>query len=78
MIEHKNISIVWDFDKTLTPMDSTTELLKLFLSETDLKDFWRKVKKISGVDSKEPMNSISTSEAPVWMYLLSEMAQAKK
>lgn len=77
MVEHKNISIIWDFDKTLTPMDSTTELLKLFLPEADLKDFWKDVKEYSDVGSKEPTNSISTSEAPVWMYLLSEIAQVE-
>ena len=72
-INSRNISIIWDFDKTLTPMDSTTELIKIFTSDIDV--FWKQVKNISGVDAPEPMNSISTSEAPVWMYRLSEMAK---
>ena len=68
-----NISIVWDFDKTLTSHDSTTELIRYFLgNKTD--QFWDEVKSISGVSSKAPVDSVSTSEAPVWMYLLSEMA----
>ena len=68
-----NISIIWDFDKTLTPQDSTTELIRYFLgSETQY--FWKEVKKISGVDAKAPIDSISTSEAPVWMNLLLEIA----
>ena len=68
-----NISIVWDFDKTLTPQDSTTELIRYFLGNKT-KDFWKEVKNISEVDSKAPIDSISTSEAPVWMHLLLEIA----
>ena len=67
------ISIIWDFDKTLTPYDSTTELIRFFIRNKPEK-FWEEVKEISGVESKAPVDSISTSEAPVWMYLLSEMA----
>ena len=68
-----NISIVWDFDRTLTSQDSTTELIRFFIGNKTQK-FWDKVKKISGVEADAPVDSISTSEAPVWMYLLSEMA----
>ena len=71
--QSNNISIVWDFDKTLTPQDSTTELIRYFLGN-ETKDFWNEVKTISGVDSKAPIDSISTSEAPVWMHLLLEIA----
>ena len=59
-----NISIVWDFDKTLTSHDSTDELIRYFLgNKTD--QFWDEVKSISEVNSKAPVDSISTSEAPV-------------
>lgn len=75
-MRENNISIIWDFDKTLTPQDSTTEFLKYFIEDTT--NFWKKVKKISGVESNTSVNSISTSEAPVWMYLLSEMAKRPK
>ena len=68
-----NISIVWDFDKTLTSHDSTTELIRFFIG-SKTKKFWDEVKRISGVGADDPVDSISTSEAPVWMYLLSEMA----
>ncbi|MCZ0931650.1 MAG: HAD family hydrolase [Oligoflexia bacterium] len=71
--QSSNISIVWDFDKTLTPQDSTTELIRYFLGN-ETKGFWNEVKAISGVDSKAPIDSISTSEAPVWMHLLLEIA----
>ena len=71
-----NISIVWDFDKTLTPLDSTTELIKIFLKNPskEISEFWRRVKVISGTRANRPMDSISTSDAPVWMYMLSELA----
>lgn len=68
-----NISIVWDFDKTLTSHDSTTELIRFFIGDKTQR-FWDEVKRTSGVDANAPIDSISTSEAPVWMYLLSEMA----
>ena len=71
------ISIIWDFDKTLTPHDSATELIRVFIGNKT-KEFWGGVKKISGVDSKIPVDSISTSEAPVWMYLLSEMTESSE
>lgn len=66
-----NISIIWDFDKTLIPMDSTTQLIEFFIGD-DIRSFWKEVQDISGVGKG---NSISKSDAPVWMYLLSEMAQ---
>ena len=71
-----NIAIVWDFDKTLTPVDSTSELIKIFLkkSETSIKDFWTEVKEISRTKTDRPVESISTSDAPVWMYMLSVIA----
>lgn len=66
-----NISIVWDFDKTLTAHDSATELIRLFIGNTT-QEFWDEVKRTSGVNASAPVDSISTSEAPVWMYLLSD------
>ena len=70
----QNISVVWDFDKTLTPLDSTTELIEVFLKNSPIEKFWKEVKDISGTKAKRPMESISTSDAPVWMYMLSELA----
>ena len=74
MNKYHNISIIWDFDKTLTPMDSTTELIKVFLRDSPIENFWKEVKIISETKSDKPMDSVSTSDAPVWMYLLSELA----
>ena len=76
---HQNncISIIWDFDGTLTPQDSTTDLISLLTNnQQNMKSFWDLIKKISGVNT--PVNSISTSETPAWMYVLSEIANAHK
>ena len=73
--KRRNISIVWDFDKTLTSMDSTTELIKILLRGSPIEKFWEDIKNISGTKSNKPMNSISTSDAPVWMYKLTELAK---
>lgn len=74
-----NISILWDFDGTLTPQDSTSELIKHYLGkDTEVKGFWKLVNKISGTTSTEPINTISSSDTPVWMYLLAEILIHKK
>lgn len=70
----KSISIIWDFDGTLTPKDSTSELIKI-LTDKDIKSFWNEIKDISG---SKKVNSISTSDAPVWMYVLSEITYKLK
>ena len=40
-----NISIIWDFDKTLTVEDSTTVLIKYFVGDAQTSAFWQAVKK---------------------------------
>ena len=32
-MSHRNISIVWDFDSTLTPNDSTSKIFEYFLGK---------------------------------------------
>ena len=66
------ISIIWDFDGTLTAQDSTTDLIQRLSPKSNMTAFWKEVKKISGVNA--PVDSISTSETPAWMHILSEMA----
>ena len=68
------ISIIWDFDGTLTAQDSTTDLIQILTHNVHMKEFWKSVKKISRVKPKTAVNSISTSETPAWMYMLSEIA----
>ena len=76
--KNRNISLIWDFDKTLTSMDSTTELIRVFLKDSSIEEFWEKIKAISGTQSDKPMDSISTSDAPVWMYVLSGLPKDLK
>ena len=77
--KQNNISIVWDFDGTLTGQDSTSEVIKIFFGkkciQKKIKDFWEEVKTISRVKgAHKRINSISTSESPAWMYKLAEFA----
>jgi hypothetical protein len=48
-----NIAIVWDFDGTLTPQDSTTEVVKVLRTGQSGDDFWKTVKSLRG-DEKRP------------------------
>ena len=77
MIRYRNISIVWDFDGTLTPDDSTSEIIKYFLGE-DIKNFWQWIKQVNGSLSENKWESMLSSDAPTWMYVLSRIAFAKK
>ena len=77
MNDSKNsISIIWDFDKTLTPQDSTSKLIQILLKEEDedIPEFWEMVQNLSGTQQSQPVKSISTSDAPVWMHILSRIA----
>ena len=77
--KQNNISVVWDFDGTLTGQDSTSEVIKMFIEKKDITDFWKGVKTISRVKgAHKRINSISTSESPAWMYKLAEFANKFK
>lgn len=69
-----NIAIVWDFDKTLTPQDSTTEVVEFF-TEGHGEEFWKFVKKIGRIKESETWEHILASDAPTWMFALSEFAR---
>ena len=76
---NNHISIIWDFDKTLTPQDSTSKLIQILLKEEDegIPEFWEMVQNLSGTQQSQPVKSISTSDAPVWMHILSRIAIIK-
>lgn len=48
MNPHRNISIVWDFDGTLTPEDSTSKIIEHFLGKGNEHQFWKWIKKVNG------------------------------
>ena len=73
-----NIAIVWDFDKTLTPEDSTSKVVDIILGEDSHKIFWDIVKEITGKKKAPEWEQLLGSDAPAWMYSLSRIAAAKK
>lgn len=73
-----NIAIVWDFDKTLTPEDSTSKVIDIILGSGSEKDFWDFIKQITGKKQKPEWEDLLGSDAPAWMYSLSRIAYMKK
>jgi len=72
------ISIVWDFDETLSVNDSTTEVVKSLQGTKDGGGFWKFIKSLRG-DKKQPeWHHVLASDAPIWMYSLSRLAFQKK
>ena len=74
MIRHRNISIIWDFDGTLTPDDSTSKIVEHFLGKGRKSDFWKWIKKVNGSLSENNWERMLSSDAPTWMYVLSRIA----
>ena len=69
-----NIAIVWDFDGTLTPDDSTTKVVE-FLGENKKGDFWEEnIKSLRGDKKLPKWEHVLASDAPIWMYVLSRLA----
>jgi 2-hydroxy-3-keto-5-methylthiopentenyl-1-phosphate phosphatase len=72
----RNIAIVWDFDKTITPVDSTSKVIGHFSGVED--EFWKYVKDLGGTkDPQQHWERIQASDAPTWTYALSRIASVK-
>lgn len=72
----RHISIVWDFDRTLTPQDSTTEIIKNLAGEK-AETFWDEIHELhKGAISSKPRNieKLLASDAPTWMSVLARIA----
>jgi 2-hydroxy-3-keto-5-methylthiopentenyl-1-phosphate phosphatase len=69
-----NIAIVWDFDKTLTPDDSTSQVIKILGYEGGEDAFWKRITKLTS-HKKSKWEHVLGSHAPAWMYSLSQMAE---
>jgi 2-hydroxy-3-keto-5-methylthiopentenyl-1-phosphate phosphatase len=67
-----NISLVWDFDGTLTPEDSTSILIE-YLTKNDRKHFWDYIVSLRG-GKKPKLQDLFFSEAPIWTYSLARFA----
>lgn len=73
-----NIAIVWDFDGTLTPIDSTTKTVEVVTkNEAGGKLFWDYIKSLRGDTKKPKWEHVLASDAPIWMYALSRIASSK-
>ena len=77
-VSSNNIAIVWDFDKTLTPVDSTSKVIEHFKGDGKDGQFWSMIKTIgqSGYKDKKDWEHVLASDAPTWMYSLSQLAYA--
>jgi phosphoglycolate phosphatase-like HAD superfamily hydrolase len=73
-----NIAIVWDFDGTLTAMDSTTKVVEILQGADRGSDFWRSVKNLRGDQGQPVWEHVLAMDAPIWMYALSRMAARKR
>jgi 2-hydroxy-3-keto-5-methylthiopentenyl-1-phosphate phosphatase len=73
----RNIAIVWDFDKTLTPEDSTSIVIDIILGKGEHSDFWNFIKRITGKEDNPEWEQLLGSDAPAWMYSLSRVANEK-
>jgi phosphoglycolate phosphatase-like HAD superfamily hydrolase len=73
-----NIAIVWDFDGTLTPIDSTTKVVDILQGSDQGSSFWRYVKSLRGDQERPIWEHVLAMDAPIWMYALSRIAAKKK
>jgi 2-hydroxy-3-keto-5-methylthiopentenyl-1-phosphate phosphatase len=68
------IAIVWDFDGTLTPQESTGAVVEILGASGGSKKFWADVKRLRGDNEKPTWEHILAMDAPIWMYSLSRLA----
>jgi hypothetical protein len=73
-----NIAIVWDFDGTLTPEDSTTKVVETLQGPGKGGPFWDYIKSIRGDKHLPKWEHILAMDTPIWMYSLSRLAVQKK
>ncbi len=82
------IAIIWDFDGTLTPDDSTNTTVEILRGQPGFgKEFWEFIKRATGKEfinpatgekEKSEWEQLLGSDAPAWMYALSQIAFSKK
>lgn len=72
------IAIVWDFDGTLSPEDSTTKAVEILNGDKPGSEFWDYIESLRGDKKKPEWEHVLASNAPIWMYALSRLAFNKK
>jgi len=79
-VQDRNIAIVWDFDGTLTPHDSTSQTVKIIGG--DEAQFWHDIHVINGRTKHarqfDEWERILSSDAPTWMWSLARLAHASE
>lgn len=73
-----NIAIVWDFDGTLSPDDSTTKTVEILDGDKPGSEFWNYITSLRGDQRKPKWEHVLASDAPIWTYALSRLAFNKK
>jgi 2-hydroxy-3-keto-5-methylthiopentenyl-1-phosphate phosphatase len=73
-----NIAIVWDFDGTLSPDDSTTKTVEILDGDKPGSEFWSNIKALRGDQRRPQWEHVLASDAPIWMYALSRLAFKKR
>jgi 2-hydroxy-3-keto-5-methylthiopentenyl-1-phosphate phosphatase len=75
-----NIAIVWDFDGTLSPDDSTTKTVEVLQGPGKGGNFWKYIKALRGdKDKSQPKwEHVLAMDAPIWMYSLGRLATTLK
>lgn len=73
-----NIALVWDFDGTLTPDDSTTKVVETLQGTGKGGLFWNHIKSLRGDKVMPAWEHVLAMDAPIWMYSLSRLAATKK
>ncbi len=69
-----NICLVWDFDGTLTPDDSTSIVIDTIDPHRGASEFWTFIKTLRGDSRKPKWEHILAMDAPIWMYALSRIS----
>jgi len=69
-----NIAIIWDFDGTLSPEDSTTKVVEHLQGAKTGGDFWSYIKSLRGDQRQPTWEHVLAMDAPIWMYALSALA----
>jgi len=73
-----NIAIIWDFDGTLTPEDSTTITVETIEPDQIGSEFWSVIKDLRGDKKQKEWKHILAMDAPIWTYSLSRLASKKR
>jgi hypothetical protein len=73
-----NIAIVWDFDGTLSPDDSTTKVVEFLDPGRSGAEFWKYVKGLRGDQVRPKWEHVLAMDAPIWMYALSRIASKRR